>query len=210
MAMLSSKSSLKKLGPKFKTNADVFAKAGNPLNGQKRNIPAIIEPLTDLERMVDERRRQLGMPSLHYAAETRERYRTEETPEFDQYFCDRAKPRREAAPEARQQTEATPFRKVVGAKARNNIARHSKQTVKVDAPPSPVVTSAGEKSSPAEFSLYVKYEDGREAELDRRGRKTAEKSFDRYAARKDTVAVELWSYTTGECLKQYERNVNDS
>lgn len=205
MAMLSKSSRLRGVGPRFRNNADVFAKTGNPWNGERRNIPAVVEPLTDLERMVDAKRRSLGMPSLHFAAETRERYRTSESPDFDYLFCDRANARRERAPEPRQVIETNPFRRGVAVKARANLAKYSKRTVKVDDTQAPVVTSAGEKAVSAEFSLYVKYTDGREEDLDRRGIKTAEKSFERYSRREDVEKVELWSYVTGECLQSYER-----
>lgn len=55
------------------------------------------------------------------------------------------------------------------------------------------------------YSIFIRHSDGREEERDRATKPQADLLFARMRKDRSVVAVEIWSYTTGEMLARYER-----
>lgn len=210
MAMLSSSSKLR-LG--IRSNASMFEEMGNPWDRDKDRPGYVPHKVTDVERELDKIRTEGGLPSLRHQAETLETYRTEADPEFDQFFANRAPLRFDRPPEVGKKIADDVQRKTTAilAQARNGRIAKKLQEVKPSMTPArpmqlqlaSLARTHGHNGT--KYSLYVKYEDGREEDLDRTGLKKAEKSFHRHKDRDDSVCVELWSYETGDLLMKYER-----
>lgn len=191
--------------PKIQTNADLFARRGNPWNGKRREIPAAPVEITEYDRDIDRIRRRHDKTPLLYLSEKAEGYKSTENPEIDQYFCPKAAPHNESRPEVGYTVDRGYADKVAQIHLKYLKRKNGRNTPDIpeafepigDTRPKPCKTKAA-------FSVYVKYSDGSEEEFDRNGEKAARRSFDRYVARKDTTEVELWSYDTGELLLRYE------
>jgi hypothetical protein len=81
------------LKPTMSKNADIFAKRGNPWNGEGRQTPAQPREENAFTQAIDEALRKNGFGSRGYAAEIRERFRTPDDPDFDQFSCKKAQAR---------------------------------------------------------------------------------------------------------------------
>lgn len=202
----------------MKTNASIFANRGNPWDREPRlpspDKPPPLEGFERASRVIANRAAIL----LDRPTDTRglraEKLTLElDDPEMDCFTKARKARVREAlAPEkgrpARSQGLA---QRLLNIKLQTNRLMLGAKPAKVDdPPPSPQplnLASTGQSnkgSKQSGFSIWAKRDTGEEIEVDRPTYRIAATSFRRAKARKDTVAVELWSYDTGELLMSYK------
>lgn len=211
MPIIASSSKLR-LG--LRSNASMFEDMGNPWDRERTKAPYVPQEQSETAKRTDKILTDAGKPGCRFPAEIREMYRVESNPEFDQLFCKRAPERFETPSEPVKVTINDIRRKTAAILAQARTQRLSRKINEIkesDVTPgrpmklqlASLARTGGNNGTV--YSVYIKYEDGKEEELDRRGLPKAEKSFYRHRDRKDTVCVELWSYETGEVLLKYDR-----
>lgn len=77
--------------PTMKSVHSIFADRGDDASRDRVTAPYVPHVLTDVEAKLEEARKKAGMPSLFYAAERREKFKSTPDPDFDMYFADKAK-----------------------------------------------------------------------------------------------------------------------
>lgn len=197
----------------IRSNAQMFEEMGNPWDRGREPVGYVDKPETPMARALDKILLDAGKPGNHFPAETRERYKTAPNPEFDALFAPKADKRFDLGSDKGRAIEASTQRKaaaILAAARMKKSGKSMKEVKEMATELRPVLQQLALHANTngrtgVFYSIFVRYEDGTEEEFDRRGLVAAETSFKRYQARKDTVCVELWSYSSGDILHKYDR-----
>lgn len=206
--------------PRMSSVGQVFAEKGNPLITDRERLaefPLSLHRSADQgglddnaktrARIRDQLKASLGVPTEKIQDFRPPQPAHYPMPDYDRYFA----PKPVAKPLPIEKPISTTETDVIAGLRR--AANHRQSALKlfkpkggeISRPKVPHDSRLSPKTRPTGYSLYQRLSDGTETEQDLKSLTIAETLFRRRRKKRETVALELWSYDTGEMISCFKR-----